>query len=163
MGLEKEKLHGSLIMDQDEFHRCTEPVLSGRRAPHADAPGARDARGINAHLKVVFEDVIAEPDSSHSFDRVWVWSHAGFELAKFLFYRLLTALLAVPVAFLLGLLVALLSLVHIWLVMPCVHTVLMLLPSVKIVWRSLTDTFVSPLFTSAGKILSSIRATAVED
>ncbi|KAJ0069905.1 hypothetical protein NL108_016108, partial [Boleophthalmus pectinirostris] len=62
---------------------------------------------------VVFEDVIAEPSSTHSFDRVWIWSHAGFELVKFVFYRLLTTLLAVPLAFVLGLLFAILSLIHI--------------------------------------------------
>ncbi|KAG7233928.1 hypothetical protein INR49_006359, partial [Caranx melampygus] len=36
------------------------------------------------------EDVVAEPRSSHSFDRVWIGSHAAFELVKFIFYRLLT-------------------------------------------------------------------------
>lgn len=64
--------------------------------------------------QVGFEDVIAEPLSSHSFDKVWIGSHAAFELVKFLFYRLLTTLLAVPMAFLLGLLFGLLSCIHIW-------------------------------------------------
>ncbi|KAJ0029079.1 hypothetical protein NQD34_004076 [Periophthalmus magnuspinnatus] len=162
MGLEKEKRDSSIIMDEDEFNRSIEPILSGKQALYADTPGTRDPQDINAHLKVVFEDVIAEPQSSHSFDRVWIWSHAGFELVKFLFYRLLSTLLAVPLAFILGLLFAILSLIHIWLVVPCIHSVLMLLPSLKIIWRSLMDSFVSPLFTSAGKIFSSVRVTAVE-
>uniref|UniRef100_A0A8C6T4T8 Caveolin n=1 Tax=Neogobius melanostomus TaxID=47308 RepID=A0A8C6T4T8_9GOBI len=165
MGLENERLDSSVIMDEDEFNRSMEPILSGKHAPYAGTAGtagARDPQDVNAHLKVVFEDVIAEPYSAHSFDGVWVWSHAGFELVKFLFYRLLTTLLAVPLAFLLGLLFALLSAVHIWLLTPCVHSVLMLLPSAKIVWRSLTDAFVSPLFSSVGKMFSSVRVSAVE-
>lgn len=64
--------------------------------------------------QVGFEDIIAEPVSTHSFDRVWIGSHATFELVKFVFYRLLSTLLAVPVAFILGLLFGLLSCVHIW-------------------------------------------------
>lgn len=58
--------------------------------------------------------MIAEPASAHSFDRVWVGSHATFELVKFIFYRLLTTLLAVPVAFILGVVFAVLSCIHIW-------------------------------------------------
>lgn len=64
--------------------------------------------------QVGFEDVIAEPASAHSFDRVWIGSHAVFELVKFIFYRLLTTLLAVPVAFLLGVAFGALSCIHIW-------------------------------------------------
>lgn len=64
--------------------------------------------------QVGFEDVIAEPISTHSFDRVWIGSHAAFELVKFIFYRLLTTLLAVPMAFILGVVFAVLSCVHIW-------------------------------------------------
>lgn len=64
--------------------------------------------------QVGFEDVIAEPISTHSFDRVWIGSHAAFELVKFIFYRLLTTLLAVPMAFVLGVVFGVLSCIHIW-------------------------------------------------
>lgn len=64
--------------------------------------------------QVGFEDVIAEPISAHSFDRVWIGSHAAFELVKFIFYRLLTTLLAVPMAFILGIVFGVLSCIHIW-------------------------------------------------
>jgi len=64
--------------------------------------------------QVGFEDVIAEPISTHSFDSVWIGSHAVFELVKFVFYRLLTTLLAVPMAFILGLVFGMLSCLHIW-------------------------------------------------
>lgn len=156
MGVEKEKLESSIIMDEDEFCRSVEPILS-RKGKAADTVPDRDPHDINAHLKVGFEDVIAEPVSAHSFDRVWIGSHAAFELVKFLFYRLLSTLLAVPLAFVLGLLFGLLSCIHIWLVMPLMQSFLMLVPPVQLVWRSLTDLFVTPLFQSVGKILSSIQ------
>ncbi|XP_013865723.1 caveolin-2 [Austrofundulus limnaeus] len=160
MGVEKERSDTSIIMD--EFNRSKEPILSKNKKGFAAVPD-RDPSGINAHLKVGFEDLIAEPVSAHSFDRVWVGSHATFELVKFFFYRLLSALLAVPAAFLLGLLFGGLSCVRVWLVMPTVQSFMMLLPSLQIVWRSLMDTFTTPLFHSVGKSLSSVRVQTAED
>ncbi|XP_008408858.1 caveolin-2 isoform X3 [Poecilia reticulata] len=107
--------------------------------------------------------MIGEPSSAHSFDRVWIGSHATFELVKFFFYRLLTTLLAVPMAFTLGLVFGVLSCVHIWLVMPVVQSSMMLLPSAQKIWRSLTDIFIAPLFQSLGKCLSSIQIQTTEN
>ncbi|XP_070763547.1 caveolin-2 [Enoplosus armatus] len=162
MGLEKEKSDTSIIMDEDEFNRSIEPILSKKGKVYAAAPD-RDPNDINAHLKVGFEDVIAEPVSTQSFDRVWIGSHAAFELVKFIFYRLLTTLLAVPMAFLLGVVFGLLSCIHIWLVMPVIQSFMMLLPSVQVVWRSLTDMFITPLFHSMGKSLSFIQVKTTEN
>uniref|UniRef100_UPI0037E97871 caveolin-2 n=1 Tax=Semicossyphus pulcher TaxID=241346 RepID=UPI0037E97871 len=162
MGLEKEKSDTSIIMDEDEFNRSIEPILSKKGNVYTAVPD-RDPNDINAHLKVGFEDVIAEPISAHSFDKVWIGSHAAFELVKFILYRLLSTLLAVPMAFILGVVFAVLSCIHIWLVMPLIQCFLMLLPSVQVVWRSLTDTFITPLFHSMGKILSSVQVKAVEN
>lgn len=41
--------------------------------------------------------------------------------------------------------------------MPLMQSFLMLVPPVQLVWRSLTDLFVTPLFQSASQILSSIQ------
>lgn len=49
------------------------------------------------------------------------------------------------------------------LVMPVIQSFLMLLPSVQVVWRSLTDMFVTPLFHSMGKTLSSIQVQTTEN
>lgn len=160
MGVEKEKLDTSIIMDEDEFNRSIEPFLSKKGY---SAPLDRDPNEINAHLKVGFEDVIGEPVSTHSFDKVWIGSHATFELVKFFFYRLLTTLLAVPMAFILGIIFGVLSCVHIWLVMPVIQSFMTLLPSAQKIWGSLMDIFVTPLFLSLGKCLSSIHVQTSEN
>ncbi|XP_070687468.1 caveolin-2 [Pempheris klunzingeri] len=162
MGLENEKSDTSIIMDEDEFNRSIEPILSKKGKVYSAVPD-RDPNDVNAHLKVGFEDVIAEPISTHSFDRVWIGSHAAFELVKFIIYRLLTTVLAVPLALILGMVFGLLSCIHIWLVMPMVQSIMMLLPSVQVVWRSLTDVFVTPLFHSMGKSLSSVQVKTTEN
>lgn len=64
--------------------------------------------------QVSFEDVIAEPVSVRSGDRIWIWSHALFEVSRVWFYRIITAVLAVPVSLLAGILFAILSFAHIW-------------------------------------------------
>lgn len=51
MGLEKEKSDTSIIMDEDEFNRSIEPILSKKGKVYAAAPD-RDPHDINAHLKV---------------------------------------------------------------------------------------------------------------
>ena len=51
MGLEKEKSDTSIIMDEDEFNRSIEPILS-KKGKLYSAPPDRDPSDINAQLKV---------------------------------------------------------------------------------------------------------------
>lgn len=60
MGLEKEKSDTSIIMDEDEFNRSIEPILSKKGKVYAAAPD-RDPHDINAHLKVKKSEHCAEP------------------------------------------------------------------------------------------------------
>lgn len=81
------------------------------------APGGRGHPAKSSLLRlpqVGFEDVIAEPVSTHSFDKVWICSHALFEISKYVIYKLLTLFLAIPLAFAAGILFATLSCLHIW-------------------------------------------------
>lgn len=51
MGLENEKSDTSIIMDEDEFNRSIEPILSKKGKVYTAAPD-RDPHDTNAHLKV---------------------------------------------------------------------------------------------------------------
>nr|XP_013802437.1 PREDICTED: caveolin-2 [Apteryx mantelli mantelli] len=104
-----------------------------------------------------FEDVIAEPELTHSFDKVWICSHALFELSKYLIYKLVTLVLAIPLALVAGIIFAVLSCLHIWIVVPFVKTCLMVLPSVQTVWKSLTDVFIVPVFQSIGRCFAMVN------
>lgn len=46
--------------------------------------------------------------------------------------------------------------------MPVTRSFLMLLPSIQVVWRSVTDTFITPLFLSVGRSLSSIQVRTLD-
>ncbi|XP_030072202.1 caveolin-2 [Microcaecilia unicolor] len=160
MGLEK-KAEARIFMDDDDLNPSA-PGLSEKEKSFEQAED-RDPNDLNSHLKLGFEDVIAEPSSTHSFDKVWICSHALFELSKYLLYKLLTLLLAIPLAFLAGLVFALLSCLHIWILMPFVKSCLMVLPSVQTVWKTMTDSFIAPLFRSMGGCCSSVSIRLDKD
>ncbi|XP_016301932.1 caveolin-2-like [Sinocyclocheilus anshuiensis] len=129
-------------------------------APHSNTKALikdRDPNGINKCLKVTFEDVLAEPASVRSFDKVWLWSHALFEVSRLWFYRIVSLLLAVPVALTAGLLFAVLSCLHIWLIVPSVQLLVINLHWIKVVWHNVLNIAIFPFFRSFGKCCGFIR------
>ncbi|XP_005996738.1 caveolin-2 [Latimeria chalumnae] len=156
MGLEKEKRNAKIIMDEDEFSKMNEAILSEKKSPSSESLADRDPRQLNSHLKFEFVDVIAEPDTTHSFDKVWICSNACFEVIRFVIYKFLTLFLAIPLSLIAGILFAVLSSLHIWFVMPCVKSCLLILPVVQTVWKSITEAFVSPVCESVGQCFSAV-------
>ncbi len=68
MGLEKEKADTSIIMDEDEFNRSIEPILSKKKKGKVYAAASdRDPNDINAHLKVksVCAELFGESENTH--------------------------------------------------------------------------------------------------
>ncbi|KAG7494940.1 caveolin-2-like [Solea senegalensis] len=133
---EEEDIHTSTLVEISD----TKPLIN-----------VRDPRGINDCLKVTFEDVIAEPVSVRSGDRVWIWSHALFEVSRVWIYRIVTVLLAIPMSLISGLLFAILSCLHIWIVSPCIQCLYMGTRWLQALWSIVLGVVVRPLFTSAGK------------
>ncbi|CAL8402420.1 unnamed protein product [Arctogadus glacialis] len=135
------------LEDEDNIHTSNLVEISDTRP----LINARDPRGINECLQVSFEDVIAEPLSARSTDKVWFWSNALFEVCRVWVYRVVSLLLALPMAFLSGLLFALLSCFHIWMVQPCTRYTLILTCWLQCLWAVLLELLGRPLFTSAGR------------
>ncbi|KAM6927450.1 caveolin-2-like [Xenentodon cancila] len=123
----------------------------------------RDPKRVHSNLKVMFEDVIAEPPSVRSFDKVWLWSNALFEVSRLWCYRLVSLLLAVPVSLAAGLLFAALSCLHIWVIMPCLQLLLINMHWVQTVWAGILNIFVSSFFTSVGKCCGEITIHLTND
>uniref|UniRef100_A0A3Q0SYN5 Caveolin n=1 Tax=Amphilophus citrinellus TaxID=61819 RepID=A0A3Q0SYN5_AMPCI len=138
--------------DLDFIHSGTRPVIHDR-----------DPKRVNTSLKIMFEDVIAEPPSVRSFDKVWLWSHALFEVSRLWCYRFISLLLAVPVSLAAGLLFAVLSCLHIWLIVPCVQLLLINMHWVQTVWASIANILISPFFTSIGKCCGQVTILLAKD
>ncbi|XP_063288733.1 caveolin-3-like [Pelobates fuscus] len=118
----------------------------------------RDPKHINQEVvQVEFEDVIAEPEGTHSFDGVWKVSNSTFTVTKYWCYRVLSAVLGLPLALLWGFLFACLSFCHIWAVMPCIKSYLIEVQCVGQFYAVCVRTFCDPIFEAAGKALSGIR------
>uniref|UniRef100_A0A8C5MDD2 Caveolin n=1 Tax=Leptobrachium leishanense TaxID=445787 RepID=A0A8C5MDD2_9ANUR len=154
MGLEKEKSDARIFMDLEDLNPSSIPMITEKT--YNNSPN-RDPQNLNGQLKVNFEDVIAEPETTHSFDKVWICSTAIFEISKYVVYKVLTLLLAIPLVFILGILFAIGSCLHIWIIMPIVKTFLMLLPSVRAIWKGVMDSLVAPLYASMGLCFSSVK------
>ncbi|XP_032370021.1 caveolin-2 [Etheostoma spectabile] len=133
---EEEDIHTSTLVEISD----TKPLIN-----------VRDPRGINDCLKVTFEDVIAEPVSVRSGDRVWTWSNALFEVSRVWIYRIVTVLLAIPISIISGLLFAILSCFHIWMVGPCSHCILIGARWLQSLWSIVLGVIVRPFLTSAGR------------
>ncbi|KAK7808498.1 hypothetical protein U0070_014954 [Myodes glareolus] len=113
MGLETEKADVQLFMADDAYsHHSGVDYVDPEK--YVDSSHDRDPHRLNSHLKLGFEDLIAEPENTHSFDKVWICSHALFEVSKYVIYKFLTVFLAIPLAFITGILFATLSCLHIW-------------------------------------------------
>nr|XP_046190986.1 caveolin-2-like [Oncorhynchus gorbuscha] len=121
----------------------------------------RDPRGVNKCLKVTFEDVIAEPPLVRSFDNVWLWSPV--EVSHLWCYLLISILLAVPVSLVAGILFAVLSCLHIWLIMPCMQLFLINMHWVQTVSSSVFNIAITPFFKSMGKCCGSINVRLARD
>ncbi|XP_039971847.1 caveolin-2 [Xiphias gladius] len=133
---EEEDIHTSILVEISD----TKPLIN-----------VRDPRGINDCLKVTFEDVIAEPVSVRSGDRVWIWSNALFEVSRVWIYRIVTAILAIPLSIISGLLFAILSCIHIWILGPCIQCILMGMRWLQSLWSIVLGVIVHPFLTSAGR------------
>lgn len=110
-------------------------------------------------LQIDFEDVIAEPEGTHSFDGIWKASFTTFTVTKYWFYRLLSAIFGIPMALIWGIYFAILSFLHIWAVVPCIRSYLIEIQCISRVYSICIHTFCDPLFEAIGKVFSSIRAT----
>ncbi|XP_020379208.2 caveolin-2-like [Rhincodon typus] len=135
------------------------PEPEGRRELRPEPPTPtgssdkedRDPTGMNQHLKVDFPEVIAESSIAPRSDRVWAWSHVGFEVCKLWSYRIISLLCAIPASTLTGCLFSFVTCLHIWCLLPCVRVCLLCRPTCQKVCHSLMDIIVSPVCTSVGR------------
>ncbi|XP_053552036.1 caveolin-3-like [Bombina bombina] len=118
----------------------------------------RDPKNINQEVvQIDFEDVIAEPTGTHSFDGVWKASSTTFTVTKYWCYRVMSAIFGLPLALIWGFLFACLSFCQIWAVVPCVKSYLIEVQCLAQFYALCVRTFCDPIFEAVGKALGGIR------
>merc|ERR1712079_634507 len=128
---------------------CVETLSSGLDM------GARDKDGINVEVDLDFSDVLAEPSSAHGFDPLWRLSFILFSNTKLWLYKLLSALLVLPLSLLWAVVFALITIVYVWVVRPVIKVVEVVFAVFKKVWVSILSATVEPLFASVGSLWGS--------
>lgn len=145
------------MADQYQYNTNEEKIVKDSHTKEIDLIN-RDPKQINEDVvKVDFEDVIAEPDGTHSLDGVWKLSYTTFTVSKYWCYRILSAVFGIPVALLWGFLFACISFCHIWAVVPCIKSCLIESQCISRIYSLIIQTFCDPFFEALGKIFSSVR------
>lgn len=117
----------------------------------------RDENNLHPDIRVNFSDVIAEPDGAHSFATVWGTSFKSYSVVKYWTYRILTAVLAVPISVFWGLYFALFAFCSIWCLVPCIKGFVIWTNFIGKIWGLVVRTFLDPLFESIGLCFTNIR------
>jgi len=73
----------------------------------------RDEKGINEHVNLTFDDIIGETDANQGFEFIWRLSFLLFNFTKFWLYRIIAALLAIPLALIWAVVFALINLISV--------------------------------------------------
>jgi hypothetical protein len=117
----------------------------------------RDEKRVNDHINIQFEDVIGEPDPTHGFEFVWRLSYLLFNATRFWFYRIIAAIIAIPLALLWALIFAFINLATIWLITPSLRIFDILLHYTHRIWSGIVRTVLDPFFSSGALLFNNIR------
>ena len=78
-----------------------------------------------------FDDVLAEPSAAHGFDPIWRLSFVLFSQTKLWIYRIISAIVAVPLTIIWDIIFSILSVIYVWVVRPIIRIVELLLAVFK--------------------------------
>merc|ERR1712001_79824 len=83
--------------------------------------GNRDSNNVNVEIDLDFDDVLAEPNAAQGFEWVWKLAFVVFSQTKSWFYKLFSAVVAIPAALMWAVVFALVTVVYIWIVSPALR------------------------------------------
>lgn len=116
---------------------------------------ARDGSGINSHVNLTFEDIIAETDANQGFEFIWRLTFLIFSFSRLWLYRIISAVLAIPFALIWAVIFSTINLAVVWFATPTLKVYDLLLHHIHRVWGGLVRAFLDPIFSSIGLIYAS--------
>merc|ERR1719266_3174141 len=118
---------------------------------------ARDKQGINTEIDLDFDDVLAEPSAVHGFDPIWRLSFVLFSQTKLWIYRIISAIVAVPLTILWAIIFSILSVLYVWVIRPIIRIIELFLAVFKKVLISVLGATLEPLCHATGAIFGRVR------
>ncbi|KAK7496149.1 hypothetical protein BaRGS_00012559 [Batillaria attramentaria] len=116
----------------------------------------RDPTEINDHIKVHFDEVIAEPDASHSADCVWRCSERCFSGSKKCCYIFLSSICGIPMALYWGCGFACITFQHVWYYTPCLRMVMVNFGCIQKYFGTCVQCCLGPVCETMGLFFSHI-------
>lgn len=116
--------------------------------------GNRDSNNVNVEIDLDFDDVLAEPAAAQGFEWAWKLAFVLFSQTKLWIYKILSAVVAIPLALIWALVFALLTVVHVWILSPALRLLDLILAIVKKVVVGVIGVTLEPVCSSLGLIFS---------
>lgn len=117
----------------------------------------RDPNNINDHLKVAFEDVLAEPEAAHSMECVWKLAYKCFNLWLGLCYKIATLLCGICIAMGWGCEFAGIAFAHIWFFTPCFRVLDINCQCAQKLYALYIHCIYDPYFEACSKVFDAFR------
>jgi len=116
----------------------------------------RDGKSINNDVCLDFDDVLAEPGSTHGLDPVWQISFVLFSQTKLWLYRIFAALVAIPAALMWALVFSLITVLYVWILAPALRLFELGVAIARRVFVGVMRCTVEPICSAVGAIFSEI-------
>ncbi|KAJ8302397.1 hypothetical protein KUTeg_021384 [Tegillarca granosa] len=117
----------------------------------------RDVNELNTHVKVMFEDVLAEPEGAHSPDCLWNFSHSCFNCGKTCCYNFLSSLCGLFIALAWGCEFGTVVFQHVWCYTPCLRIMAIYFVCFQKYFGTVISCCLAPLCESCGLFFSRIN------
>jgi caveolin 3 len=112
-------------------------------------------------FQIMFEDVIAEPEGTHSFKPIWLASFSIFTETKIWCYRILSTIIALPCALFWGCMFACFTFTQVWFIVPFLTHLKLLLDCIGLVWKLPVKMCCNPCHDSMSRIFSGFKLDVV--
>lgn len=112
----------------------------------------RDLEALNEEVNIEFSSVFAEPTAAHGFDGVFKLNYVMFNQTKLWVYKILSALISLPLALLWAVVFSLLTVVYVWLVKPVLALFTVVMAITKKVLTTTVDSTIAPVARSVGLV-----------
>ncbi|KAJ8301725.1 hypothetical protein KUTeg_020712 [Tegillarca granosa] len=117
---------------------------------------ARDPNKINDHIRVDFDDVLAEADGTHSINCVWKGSHKCYMCGKNFCYNMCTFFMGIFISFYWGMMFAYITFIHIWCCTPVMRMFVLQCNMMQKCCGTIVNCFLAPTAEACGLFFSNI-------
>lgn len=123
----------------------------------------RDDKHINDQVNLSFDDILGEPDTTQGFEFIWRLTYLFFTTIRLWAYRIISAVIALPLALLWAFIFAFLNVGTIWCFTPSLRLFDIGIHHLHRIWSGLVRCVLDPFFASAGLLWGNIRTSTTNN